>query len=195
MLRDFLWTLTLSVAITTSLYARSITTPSPQCQRHPLYWHILKLQPKVEKKWAMQFSNLLVKYAKKNKLDPWRSLAIAMQESSLQFFKRQHTVIIPNKQCQHNRCSDYKIIKAISDVGLFQLHAATVNQYQLSPSRLLNDLEYMVSTHFMVLLDKIKQCQHLGNEAWSFYHSRTEVLRKRYSRKVNRFYGNQPYQN
>ena len=50
----------------------------------------------------------------------------------------------------------------------------------------MNDLEYMVSTHFMVLLDKIKQCQHLGNEAWSCYHSRTEVLRKRYIRKVNR---------
>lgn len=195
MLLDRLCLVILCLAITTGLNAQTLKKISRQCQQHPLYCHILKLQPKLEKKWAMRFSNLLVKYAKKSKLDPWRSLAIAMQESSLKFIKRRHTVIIPNTQCQRNQCPAYKTVKAISDVGLFQLHAATVDQYQLNPSRLLNDLEYMVSTHFMVLLDKIKQCQHLGNEAWSCYHSRTEVLRKRYIRKVNRFYRTKPNKN
>ena len=160
------------------------------CTKHPLYCRIITLQPKADKKWAMRLSNYLVRYAKKYQLDPWRSLAIAMQESSLLSTKRYSTVMVPILNCSSRRdCNTvYKIINAISDIGIFQLHANTVKQYNFTPSRLEHDLEYMVKTHFIVLKDKIKQCKKYGVEAWSCYHSKTPVLRKRYIRHVNRYY-------
>ena len=169
--------------------ANLLSTTPQNCKKNPLFCHILKLQPRVDKPWAMKFSNLLSKYGKKHKLDPWRSLAIAMQESSLHYTKRYHTVVVPEHNCQSRSTKPkYKIVRALSDFGYFQLHASTVKQYKLSPERLLNDLDYMVKTHFLVLKDKIKMCKRLGDDAWSCYHSRTPVLRKRYIQKVGQYY-------
>ena len=137
----------------------------------------------------MKLSNLLVKYGQQHQLDPWRSLAIAMQESSLIYTKRHQTVMIPIKKCHKGYCHhSLKSVKAISDVGIFQLHVKTVTHYKFNALRLLDDLEYMVVSHYQVLVDKIKQCQHLGKNAWSCYHSRSPVLRKLYVNKVNRYY-------
>ena len=181
----------LCVLLSTTLLGTSLSTSPKNCKKHPIFCHAVKLQPNLTPKKAMILSNLLVRYSKKHQLDPWRSLAIAMQESSLRYYKRYQKVIVPHPRCKNKEaCKRYRTIKALSDVGLFQLHASTVEQYRLDTAKLLVDLEYMVSTHFIVLLDKIKQCQHLGSEAWSCYHSKTPVLRKRYIKKVNRFYPN-----
>jgi len=165
-------------------------TQKISCKKNPVYCHIIKLQPKANRQWAMKLSNHLVKYAKKHQLDPWRSLAIGMQESSLNKTKRYNTVIVPVITCNDKKIchTTFKVIKAISDVGLFQLHARTVQHYKFDTNRLTHDIEYMVKTHFIVLIDKIKQCRKLGPHAWSCYHSRTPVLRKRYIKRVNQFY-------
>lgn len=160
------------------------------CKKNPLYCHIIKLQPNMNKSLAMRLSNHLFRYAKQHQLDPWRSLAIAMQESSLRKTKRHSTVIVPVLKCNtQGRCQEtLKTIRGISDLGLFQLHADTIKHYQFDADKLTKDIDYMVKTHFIVLIDKIKQCKRLGPQAWSCYHSKTPVLRKRYIQKVNRYY-------
>ena len=160
------------------------------CKRNPLYCQIIKFRPNANKQWALQLSNYLVQYGKQYKLDPWRSLAIAMQESSLKNAKRYTTVLVPTKECQKNQPCLIKLttLKAVSDVGLFQLHASTIRNYSLDAIKVADNLEYMVETHYMVLAEKIKLCNNLGKDAWSCYHSRTKLLRKSYMKKVNRYY-------
>ena len=159
--------------------------------QHPLYCEILMLQPKIDHAWAMDFSNHLHTYAKKYKLDPWRSLAIAMQESSLKQKNRKVPVLIFTEKCSKNRCKrSYKIIRGISDIGLFQFHIGTVKYYKLDPLRLMDDLEYAVESHFKLLKKKIEKCKHLKSAAWSCYHSRSAMYRKKYITLVNRYYPN-----
>lgn len=138
----------------------------------------------------MKLSNKLAKYGKQYKQDPYRSLAIAMQESSLKMINRKDQVIVFKKHCKAaGTCTkSYKVIDGVTDVGLFQFHVKTILAYKLDPIRLQTDLDYSVSTHFKVLSDKLKQCKSLKQYAWSCYHSKTPTLRKHYAKKVNHYY-------
>ena len=111
--------------------ASAKTTPV-DCQHHPLYCHILTLQPNIDKPWAMNFSNLLFRYSKRHQLDPWISLAIAMQESSLKKNQRKIPVLIQYQDCQTTPCQKkLRLVQGISDIGLFQLHVNTIKKYHL----------------------------------------------------------------
>ena len=165
-------------------------TKKISCKRNPIYCQIIKFRPSANKQWAFKLSNYLVRYGKQYKLDPWRSLAIAMQESSLRNINRYTTVLVPTNQCQNNhQCSKkLTVLRAVSDVGLFQLHASTIRNYTFDAEKIADDLRYMVKTHYIVLAKKTKLCKQLGHDAWSCYHSRTKVLRQGYIKKVNRYY-------
>ena len=181
------------ILLTSALLLPNLCTSRPQqinCKRNPIYCQIMKFRPKANPSWAFTLSNDLVKYGRQYHLDPWRSLAIAMQESSLAKTRRYSTVLVPTQECNvaHQCFIKLTTIKAVSDVGLFQLHASTVQHYGFDATKVSDNLDYMVKTHYQVLADKIKLCQKLGNVAWSCYHSKTTVLRKKYIQQVNRYY-------
>lgn len=179
--------------------AMASTKPSTDvnCDRNPLYCAMLKLQPKVDRKWAMRFSNLLHRYAEKNDMDPWQSLAIAMQESSLRQIHRRENVIIENcsneksrqKNSQKGPECNLKYTKAITDMSVFQFHAQTILDYNMDIKKLHDDLEYAVKEHFKLLKTKMKNCP---NEAdlpdWTCYNSYHRAFRQRYYNLVKRYY-------
>lgn len=184
-------TVTLSCLLLTSTKALSASTAKREiaCNKHPLYCVIRQLNPSVEHDWAMRLSNLLYKYGKQHDLDPYRSLAIAMQESSLRETNRRDKFILLTEDCGKQSCKPtYEVINGISDMGVFQFHIRTILNNNIDPLRLNNDLEYAVATHFKILKDKYRICAKYAAEAWSCYHSKSPGLRETYIQAVNKYY-------
>ncbi len=192
------WLLYLGVLLSTSLaVAKPTFIPNPyrpkqqaNCKLHKLYCKIMELQPNSDPKWAMRFSNALVRYAKKYDMDPWLSLAIAMQESSLLFPKPVTKSIVFTRTCNKKGVCNrsHKIVEGHTDLGIFQFHVNTIISNDIDPVRLIEDLDYATDWHYQVLKKKIVQCKHLGEKAWACYHRRTPMLHANYFKKVSRYY-------
>ena len=153
------------------------------CDKHQIYCHIKRLKPKMTYEKAMELSNVFYKSAKKYEVsNPIRSVAIAMQETSFNLHKsRSQNVIVFSEDM-----SDYKIVRGYSDICMFQFHVDTIVNEKLDPIRLKTDSDYCIEQHFKLLKKKMKVCQHLKEEAWTCYHSKTYKLRKRYKEDVER---------
>jgi len=159
------------------------------CKKNPLFCQICQFNPTIDKKWAMKLSNLLHKYGKAYDIDPWRSLAIAMQESSLKEQSRRRKVLVYYDVCKKNHCKKkYKYVEGVSDIGLFQFHVNTIIYNKINPLRLASDLDYTVQQHFLLLSKKQQQCDHLGKESWACYHSKNKKYRDKYVKLVNRYF-------
>ncbi len=167
------------------------------CEKHPIFCHIKRVRPNMANKEAMDLSNLMYKYAHKygNK-NPILSVAIAMQETNIRRIERSQTVIVFTcrgelvKERNKYKCigeETSKYVEGYSDISLFQFHARTIRLEKLDPVKLKNDLEYSVEQHFKLMKKKLRICKHLGEEAWTCYHSRTNLLRKRYKEDVERY--------
>ena len=52
----------------------------------------------------MDLSNLLIRHGRKSKHDPWLSLAIAKQESSLRKNQRTQRVLVAKQICTDYQC-------------------------------------------------------------------------------------------
>lgn len=154
------------------------------CSIHRIYCRITELQPNIDLNFAFHLSNLIFQEARKYNKDPMISVAIAMQESSLNNINRVEWV------------SDDKgnIIRGYSDIGIFQIHAMTAKEFNLDANRLMHDVQYQVQSHFKILKRKVSVCSQKrerlkvepGTE-WSCYHSYTPEIRKRYKKLVERY--------
>lgn len=130
---------------------------------------ILKNNPKVDKKLASKLSAFIHKYALVYKADPFRAVAVAMQESGY-----KNAV---NKNTNKTR-----------DLGVFQINTKTAKDYKFDTYRLVSDPEYAVKAYFTVMSDKTRMCSKLKKDAWTCYHSKNPVFRKQYKKLVNRYY-------
>lgn len=160
------------------------------CELHKLYCKTMELQPSVDPTWAMKFADTLLRYSKKYTMDPWLSLAIAMQESSLLNPKPNTKTIVFKRVCddEHHCRKTHEIITGYSDLSVFQIHVETILYYDLDPVRLSNDLDYAAEWHFKILKQKLTECRSLGLEAWTCYHSNNPPLRNNYAKKVSQYY-------
>ncbi len=123
----------------------------------------LELQPSASPWWVVNLAEHLDFQAEVHGTDPWVSLAIGMQESSLR--------------------SDS--IGPTGDAGTFQFHPATARAHGVDLSR-LRDLSYEVEQHVRLLKQKMATCSGTRNE-WSCYHSTTPARRHEYERLVSRY--------
>jgi hypothetical protein len=150
--------------------------------KHPIYNHILKLKPNMSKPLAMRISNLLYKYSKKYSTDPHISVAIGMTETSIMQRNRKELYIEFNGDY-----TKWKFKEGYTDICMFQFHSRTIRNKKLDASKLHLNLEYCIEQHMKLLKSKTKICKkHLGNEAWSCYHSFTDEKRKIYQLKVEK---------
>jgi soluble lytic murein transglycosylase-like protein len=124
---------------------------------------VMTLQPRVDVRWALFFSQTLNSLAKRYQMDPNLSLAIAMQESSL----------------------DPNAVSSTGDSGIFQVYPSTAKAYGIDLKRLKHDIPYSIEQHLRILKDKVSMCP--GKRAWSCYHSKTERHRRKYEPLVMRY--------
>lgn len=179
----------LMLMISWPCFSSNIDVSTLTCTDNRLYCHILQLRPNIDKEWAYKFSNLLYKYAKKFKMDPMRSLAIAMQETSLKNQHRTRKVLVFYDQCNKDKCiKAYREVEGASDLSVFQFHVNTIKEFNIDPIQLNYSLEYAVKTHFELLKYKEEHCAFLKENAWACYHSKTPKYQKQYIEMVNRWY-------
>jgi hypothetical protein len=161
----------------------------------------MELNPNADEAWAFRLSNIIYVKAKQYKIDPMITVAIARQESGLRQINRVETGV--DSEClalEANVCYRYDdeckkflaqtkcpMRSVVTDIGVFQIHVDTATHYGFNAYRLANDMEYQVDSHMKVLKKKLKACRHLGDEAWSCYHSATPRLRKKYLKLVERY--------
>lgn len=143
---------------------------STNCEQNPIQCALLTLQPALGSEGSYLLSNLIHKYANFHNVDPYRLVAIAMQESSLRNINRTTKTGI------------------ITDVGLFQFNINTIDIYNMDVRRLQEDIAYAVERASWLLAKKLIECNNLGQEAWTCYHSRTDKHRLKYLNQVNKYY-------
>lgn len=152
-----------------------------------MYCKILKLKPTIDHEFAGALSVYIAKYAKEFGFDPTISVAIAMQESSLENKNRLGAVL-----------KDGRFVNGITDVGVFQIHIKTLANLNnegnaIDLKRLQTDIGYQTYWHARILSTKIKTCkaektklQISAGSEWSCYHSFTLSKRKVYFKDVSR---------
>src|SRR6185436_10744324 len=130
---------------------------------------------------ATQLSNSISKYSRMFGTNPMFSVAIAMQETAFVNKNRFGSILTKSG----------RLIRGITDVGVFQLHIATIAYLGIDSKRLQNDIDYQTYWHIKILAQKIKVCTNqrtklkvqIGNE-WSCYHSFTPSKRNIYLEDV-----------
>ena len=157
---------------------------APDCTQHPIYCKIVEINPSIDRGFAMELSNIIYRAAILYKIDPMISVAIAAQESGIRNTHRTGVGIPPWCMYAQNDCG---IVTSITDIGIFQIHVNTAKSYKLSMFRLFNDIEYQVHSHMKILKQKLKLCAHLGDEAYSCYHSKTPKYRKAYVKLIRKY--------
>lgn len=175
--------------------AFSKTKQGINCNIHRLYCTIIELQPLADREFAMELSNQIHRQARKHGIDPYISVAIAMQEGSLIQQNREVTEPVKVKEVcdEYKRCTTtVKTVKYISDFSVFQFHINTVKRLEIDIDRLETDIEYMVEQHMMFLKKKINICSDIFPEtAWACWHSATPKRHKDYVQKVMKYYRGQ----
>lgn len=173
------------------IHAKKKRRKGVNCKIHKLFCTIVGLNPSLDKAFAMKLSNAVYKASKRHGTDPYRSIAIAMQESSLRMVNRTSKEVKTNKRCdEYETCRvTVTTTTAITDVGIFQFNTATVKKLSLDMKRLLTDVNYAANQHVMFLVKKIQMCKKIyPKTAWACYHSATPEYHKKYIKAVNRYY-------
>ena len=157
------------------------------CRVHKIYCRVVKLNPYVDKDWAMEFSNILYKESKKAKTNPMISVAIAQQENS--FINRSVEIVTIRTEtvCNDTGCDTHIITKRTNDIGLYQINEHTAKAYGYDTDKLMKDWQYSTKCHIKILKQKMKLCQNLNKDSWSCYHSATPDKRLKYIKDVGRY--------
>lgn len=181
--------LTLEILVVSLAIYTAEAKGATECQANPIYCKILKLNPKLEKKFAMELSDKISAKAKAAKVNPLLSLAILMQESTLRHVNTFKTSKVEEEYCKDGSC--FKIVKEINevnDMGIAQINIGTAKMYNFDIERLYKgDLDYTLDCHYALLKEKMRICASLGEESFSCYHSINEPYRSIYVDMVKRW--------
>ena len=177
--------ITSSIFLCILLFSFGVDGREISCVKNPIYCQIKSLAPRLSSSTAMKLSNMFHHGARTYKIkDVARSVAIAMQETSFNVnLSRKQNVIVFNDDI-----TEWKVVRGYSDICMFQFHVNTIVHEKINPIKLKTDIGYCVAQHFKLMKKKLKLCKHLGDEAWTCYHSRTPKFRKRYKEDVERYY-------
>ena len=88
------------ILVSTAAYAKT----EKQCVTNPLYCKIIKLNPKLDYKTALELSDKIYRKSKANGIDPNVSLAILMQESGLINQNTYKEYSVSERYCDTTKC-------------------------------------------------------------------------------------------
>lgn len=152
---------------------------STDLSRNPVYAHLIRLNPKLDKEYAMDLSNKIASLSKQYGVDPRVVVAIMKQESSLNPDNHRTAVGLD---------SYGNVVQVVTDVGLMQINAASVRAYNLSAFLLMTNADYQIVAGFKILADKLKQCaKQYPDTAYACFHSSTPKYHHAYVAAVRRW--------
>lgn len=136
---------------------------------NPIYYQILKNNPKIDKKYAMKLSNAIYHVAKLYNINPKRYAAILGQESMYK---------LDAVNCTKGKCSDF---------GISQINIKTIKAFKFSITRLTTDLHYSLEAGAIVLADFKKAYGHKEDDWWTRYNTSNKDKREIYKALVVRY--------
>lgn len=195
------------ILITYCIWIEIARAKAIDCNQHKIYCGIVKLQPRVDKAYAMELSNAIYKYSKTYNMDWKRSVAILMQETSIRKglnnvqkgFLKKTVCHSPPKPLEGSwralmkpACETlYEVQEIVTDLGPWQFHVSTIVRLDLDPERIEHDIDYATKWHFKHLKTKLRACgKKFPDTAWACYNSATPAKHRVYVELVNRFYYN-----
>jgi hypothetical protein len=149
--------------------------------KNPIFHAIVTLNKKIDKKDALEYSNIIYKYSKNYQIDPFLVVAISRQESYLNLNsvrQVEHSGIYFDKQSN-------KFIKKIelTDFCMMQINKSNVIAKKLDPDKLLNDPDYCIHEG-MKILSYFKKLYGSETFWWTRYNSPTDKHREIYKEYV-----------
>ena len=133
---------------------------------NPIYYQIVKNNPKIDRKYAMKLSNVIYHVAMLYEIDPRKYAAILAQESMY-------------KLKAHNAIS--------KDYGIAQINHKIAEAYGFDKVRLTTDLLYSIQAGAIVLADFKRMYGEKDLEYWTRYNSSNKKKRKKYKTMVARY--------
>jgi hypothetical protein len=150
-------------------------------EKNPIYNSILLLSGDIDKNKALKYSNIIDKYSKKYKIDPFLIVSISRQESRINL-NTTREVIDDNIQYDEDNKKFYKTVE-ITDFCMMQIHKSNVIGKNLDPSRLLEDADYCIHEGFKIL-NYFKSLKKNDKYWWTRYNASKDDMREIYKHHV-----------
>lgn len=169
-----IFTILLLIGVNTTIEAKE--------KKHPVYNAILKLRPAMNKKKAMHYSNIISRLSRKNKIDPFLVVAIAMQESAIQLDRvyRIGGLI--------KTADGYRKEKIAADFCMMQINYSNIKKRNLDVSKLLDDPHYCISQGIKILKEFKERYSKKEKDWWTRYNASNKIKRNIYKKLVSRYY-------
>ena len=155
-----------------------------RCVDHPIFCQIKKNNPKLDKSYAVQVSNIIYAMTKKYNLRPHIYTAILAQESMYNLGAKNCTTGVKTLPNGHNAKTETTICV---DFGISQINYKTAKAYGFDLDRLVSDLHYSIEAGAIVLSDMKKMYHANEDDYWTRYNSSKKTFREEYRRLVERF--------
>lgn len=182
----------ISFIIALSLMGPALALGNVDCKHHEIYCAILKLNPQINKTFAMKLSDEIYNKSIKYNVDKYRIIAIMQQESNMQMDARN----ISTTTTSHKECNEWEecvtvetTISKTTDFGLFQFHINTMKRHNLNIYRVMTDMPFVVDFAVKMIARKINTCKTKWPKTpWACYNSASDDHHKKYVELVNRYY-------
>jgi hypothetical protein len=160
------------------------------CQKFPVYCHILKNNPKINKNYAKELASIIRRRAAHYEINPFLVSAIFMQESTYNHKAKNCTEGLVEVNIPDNKGLERLIYfegNTCRDFGIGQINYKTIVAYDLHPYRLINDLEYSVEQTIKILRTYKRVYGSKEKYWWTRYHSSTQEYAEKYRKDVLRW--------
>lgn len=148
--------------------------------KHPIYKQIVTNKPNIDRKYAMNLSNIIHRKAKQYDISANLMTAIFMQESS--YISHNHAMYcgVEKDTINYETC-------VIVDFGMGQINYRTAKALKLDLNRLKWDMEYNIDCSFKIMKDFKNRYFKTEYYWWTRYNSSTPSYRNQYRENVQRW--------
>lgn len=150
-------------------------------KNNPIYHSILVLNPKIDKRDAFKYSNIIYKYSSVYQIDPFLIVAITRQESYINL-NTVREVIISDIHLDKKTNKFIKKVE-ITDFCMMQINKQNVISKNLDPERLIRDPDYCIHEGIKIL-SFFKKFNGSEEFWWTRYNSPNDTHREIYKKYV-----------
>lgn len=150
-------------------------------KNNPIYHSILVLNPKIDKRDAFKYSNIIYKYSNLYKIDPFLIVAISRQESYINL-NTVREVIISDIELDKKTNKFIKKVE-VTDFCMMQINKQNVISKNLDPERLIRDPDYCIHEGVKIL-NFFKKFSESEEFWWTRYNSPSDNHREIYKKYV-----------
>lgn len=154
--------------------------------KNPIYHAITLLNSRLDKDLAFKYSNIIARFSKLYRIDPFLVVSISRQESHLNLGTVRK--IEEDDIVYDEREKRFIKIVEITDFCMMQIHKSNVINKKLDVERLLTEPEYCIHEGFKVLRD-FKYLKNKDPNWWTRYNAVDSYKREIYRLKVMKHYG------